>query len=244
MVSDIVGLALKGVSKLIDVLTKFLTNSLAISITDEQGNKKYLSLAFGSPIKINKNKEIGLVILGNVDQSVIQKIEKDIEAGIALTKHSILEKKFEKDIQKEKAEILEKKFEGYQPVYPEAFDFGRTIAFVIYKQKYMRKDIGSTTKVKGIKWEEENYNELVLAHEDKYNGIGYSSKISRKGKNWIIPMEAVKIWQHIRYYSGEEAEVLSKQLYEGMKADSKEIKKEVRKKIKEYIKQEESKKKN
>ena len=37
-------------------------------------------------------------------------------------------------------------------------------------------------------------------------------------KNWVVPIEAVHIWQHVKFYPGDEAERLAKELFGAFQA--------------------------
>lgn len=243
MVFEIASLVLKGAGALAGALANFMTKSFPISVTDDHGNKKYLALSFGTPIKIEKKKEIGLVVLGNVDDSIVKKIENDIEAGNAQGSFQLLSRNLERKIQKGKAQILENRYANYISFSEEVINYGTNKASQIYESKSLRGYIKQTSKAKGMKWDEDSYNSLVEAKEDKYDGIGYAIKFVDKGTNKIIPMELVKFWQHVRYYKGEKPEALATILYAAAISGDKSKIKATRKLIKEYIKEEEKKKK-
>ncbi|MBD3193274.1 MAG: hypothetical protein GF308_21750 [Candidatus Heimdallarchaeota archaeon] len=217
-----------------------LTNPIAVKVHDEKNNKKTVALMFSIPYKYKKEKEIGLIILGNISKLVIDRIEQDLAAGIAIGHFQIL-----CEIQKAKAKkdpeslyIKSFSYQEYEYAYKEVIEYGSGIGIAMYQQKYLRKAIKEITRVKDIIWAEKSKNKLVKVKEEDYNGspvISYWDKEAEE--NWVIPEEAINIWQHIRYFSGENIEELTTQLYGArIKEDKKTIKK-IGSLIEKYIKE-------
>lgn len=217
-----------------------LTNPISVKVHDEKNNQKTIALTFSGPYKYKKKKEIGLFILGNISKLIIERIEQDLAAGIAIGYFQILT-----EIQKSKAKkdpeslsIKSFSYQEYKYAYKEIIEYGSGIGIAIYQQKYLRKALKETTNIKDIIWAEDSKNELVRIKEKDYGGssvISYWDKESEE--NWVIPEEAVNIWQHTRYFSGENIGKLTAQLYDAREKGNKKIIKKIGDLIEKQIKE-------
>ncbi len=205
----------------------FITNPRSIRIQDESGNSRYLCMMFSKPNWMKNPNQISLVILGDVQDEIVKKIEDDLIAGIAMGHYFSLEQQREKKFKKENLKILENKFSNYNPVYNDVVKLGLAFGTGIYKAKYLRKEIMKTSNDKTIDWGEMFNNMQVKAKEKKYKGnsvIIFEEKYFKMSR-WVVPIEAVKIWQNIQLYSDDEAIELVTNLYNfQQKIDEKEIK--------------------
>ncbi|MHA2256054.1 MAG: hypothetical protein ACXAAM_08285, partial [Candidatus Heimdallarchaeaceae archaeon] len=118
--------------------------------------------------------------------------------------------------------------------------FGAVISQEIYQDRYVRKAIKSTTKIKGMNWYEDFNNMLPRLKAKKYSGtpvIKFYEKIVTQNE-WIIPIEAIRIWQHVRFYPGEEVTELANALKNAILINDGTEQKQITKDIESFIKKE------
>ena len=58
---------------------------------------------------------------------------------------------------------------------------------------------------------------------------------------WIIPIEIVKIWQHVKFYTGDDVQETADNLKNSILTDNKTEQKQIRNAIKIFIRNEEKK---
>ena len=203
-------------------LSNYIVNPVPLIVADQQGVAKNTAVLLTKSVQINRGDEIGLIIVGNLDEVSIQKFEQDLVAGIALGHYKNLQDHQKKKLKSENFKFISSKYADYQFTNKGAVEYGVLVAAIMKKASYMRKEIKKTSYAKGIKWDEDFNDSQVKAREDKYKGKGPVITYWEKGmmgeKNWIIPLEAVHIWQHVKSYSGDEAEKLAGELFGAFQA--------------------------
>jgi len=197
-------------------LSDYIMNPIPLVVTNQQGGTTHIVINFTKPNQINRVTQIGLVVLGNIDEQSVKQLEEDLTAAIALGNlHNLLEKNKGKD--PEKFKLHENVYSDYQVTNKGIEQTGLVLAKMIHKYTYLRKEIKKTCYAKGVKWNEEWEGFQVKAKADKYKGKGHVVKYFSKGLtgkgDFIIPLEVVRIWQHVRLYPGDEAEKLAKELF-------------------------------
>ena len=220
-------------------LKDYLTNPAPISVQD-----KDTAFMLAKPTKVDGRNQIGLVIIGDIDESIIPEIELDLTAGVAAGHIMGLERHRERKFKADNLVILENTYQEHEFKHREVGAFGAAIGQGISKEKYMRKEIMKTTKVKGMDWGE-SFNDMIpKVKAKKYSGtpiIKFYEKLVTKG-DWVIPIEAVRIWQHVKFYSGEEANELGITLKSAFQSNNEDELKQISKKIESYVKSEDKKK--
>ena len=206
---------------------------MTVEVHNEKDQKKRVCLVFTEPYDFEGKKQIGLVIIGNIFQAVVNQIEKDLTAGIAVGHFEIV-----CQIQQAKKDpqglyIKSFTYQEYAFAYKEVIQFGAGISVALYQQKSLRKKVKETANKESIFWFEKANKKLALAKEEEYSGTPVISFWEKEPEsiNWIVPSEAVKIWQHTIMVSNTEAEKLVEKLYEATQKGKK------LKKIEEEIRQ-------
>lgn len=218
-------------------LTDYMTNPGPVEVYDSQQQRKLVVLMFLKPKSIDRREQIGLIVVGDIDQESMREVEKDLIAGIAMGFQISLEKHKEAKLKSANLKFLENTYSNYEFRFQEVGAYGASIGMGIYQYKHMRKEMKKVVLIKGIKWDEDFNNFLVKIREDKYSGtpvIKFWEK-AIKENNWVIPSEVVKFWQYVNIYSENEAGELAENLYVAFKQnDTNEIK-SVGRKIESYI---------
>jgi hypothetical protein len=208
--------------KLSYALSDYIVNPVPLVVMDSQGVTKSVAVILTKPVKINRGEEIGLIIVGNLDEASIKKFEEDLVAGIALGHYKNLQDHQKSKLKSDNFKFISSKYADYQFTHKGAVEYGVLVAAIMKKASYMRKEIKKTSYAKAIKWDEDFNDSQVKAREDKYKGKGAVITYWEKGmmgeKNWIVPLEAVHIWQHVKTYPGDEAERLANELYAAFQA--------------------------
>jgi len=246
MVGKLIGLAIGGIAKIATALANFMSDPMPIIVHDNMNNEKHVAICVTTPHKIEKQKIIGLVLVGNIDENIANIIDRDLEAGIAHGDHLLLVSMNKTQMEKGKFQMKEFPFADYQFTYNEVKDFGLVLSMLKYKYKTAREYIKSVTNAKNIKFDEEDSDRFIRAKADKYVG-DYVLKYWEKGlfgeSEWVIPGEGVKFWQHIYQFNDPDTIPLAKELFDSYsykKIDkSKESQKRfdnAQKSLKEYIK--------
>ncbi|MHA1218092.1 MAG: hypothetical protein ACTSO5_05335 [Candidatus Heimdallarchaeaceae archaeon] len=198
-------------------LSDYIMNPIPIAVKNQQGATVNIAINFTKPTQVNRVTQIGLIVIGNLDESSIQQLEQDLTAAIALGHLNNLLEKHKGKTDTDKFKLQQNSFSDYQLTNQGIAQLGVVLAKMIKKFTYLRKEIKKTSFAKGVKWNEDFDDFQVKAKEDKYKGKGSVIKYWAKGimgqANWIIPLEAVQIWQHVRTYPGQEAEKLAQELY-------------------------------
>jgi len=197
-------------------LSDYLMNPIPLALSNQQGGTTNIVINFTKPNQINRVTQIGLIVLGNIDEPSIKQLEEDLTVAIALGNlHNLLEKNKGKDA--EKFKLLENIYSDYQLNNKGIEQVGLVLAKMIHQYTHLRKEIKKTCYAKGVKWNEDWEGFQVKAKADKYKGKGHTIKYFSKGLtgkgDFIIPLEVVQIWQHVRLYPGDEAENLANELY-------------------------------
>jgi hypothetical protein len=184
-------------------LKDFMINPIPVKVKDYQ-----IILLISRPTKYEGKNQIGLVLVGNLDEQLIPEIEEDLTAGIAAGHFWGVERSKELKFKADNLKILSNAYENYQFKYEEIGQLGATIGKGIYESKDIRKDLKKVIKVKGINWYEDSDNMLARVKLKNYHGnavITYWEKMMTQNE-WAIPFEATRIWHHIRLYPGDEAQ--------------------------------------
>jgi len=207
--------------------SNFLTNPIPCKVHDENKEQKYVSLMFTKPFEREGTKVIGLLVLGAATPVVLEQIEKDVIAGVSYG-HLVKIQEIQQAKKDPKALFIKSfLYQGYSYAYKDVIEYATGIGIAIFQQKYLRQAIKEVADVPEIIWNEQEDNFLVRAKADEYNSqevIAYWEKDKKGDENWVIPGEAAKFWTLVLHYSGEEAEKLSKKLYEAFKiSDQKKI---------------------
>ena len=219
-------------------LKDYLTNPAPIKIQE-----KDTIFMLAKPTKVEGRNQIGLVVIGDIDESVIPEIELDLTAGVAAGHIMHLEQQRERKFKAENLRILGNAYQEHDFKNREVGAFGAAIGQGISKEKYMRKEIMKTAKVKGMDWGE-SFNDMVpKVKAKKYSGtpvIEFYEKLVTKG-DWVIPIEAVRIWQHVKFYPGEEANELASTLKSASQSNNEDELKQISKRIESFVKSEDKK---
>ena len=203
--------------KLSYALSDYIVLPAPLMIKDSQGITQNIAVLMTKPADINRGKEIGLIIVGNLDEASIKKFEQDLVAAIAMGHYRNLQEHQKSKLKSENFRFISNKFADYQFSDKGTTEYGILVARIMKEASYMRKEIKKTSYAKSIKWDEDFNNSQVKAREDKYKGKGAVITYWEKGimgdKNWIVPLEAVHIWQHVKHYPGDEAKRLASDLF-------------------------------
>ncbi len=197
-------------------LSDYIMNPVPLAVRNQEGRTVNIAINFTKPNQVNRVTQIGLVILGNLDEPSINQFEKDLTAAIALgNMNNLLEK--HKGTDTDKFKLQENFYSDYE--LSEGIKLiGKLLAKMIHQHTYLRKEIKKTCYAKGVKWNEDWEGFQVKAKADKYKGKGHVIKYWAKGitgkGDYVIPLEVVQIWQHVRLYPGDEAEKLAKDLFD------------------------------
>ncbi|MCG3227291.1 MAG: hypothetical protein H7645_10245 [Candidatus Heimdallarchaeota archaeon] len=224
--------------KIAYALKKYLTNFAPVKIQD-----KNTIFFLTKPKRIEGKKQIVLVIIGDFDESIISEIESDLTAGIAEGWMITLEKMQEVKFKADNLQVLENAYQDYEFKHKEVGVFGTAISREIYEDRYVRKALKSTTKIKGMNWYEDFNNMFPRLKAKKFTGkpvIKFYEKLVTKNE-WIIPIEAVRIWQHVKHYTGKEVTELANELEKAILTNDETKEKQITKDIESFIKREDSK---
>ena len=219
-------------------LKNYLTNFAPVKI-----HGKNTIFFISKPIRIEGKKQLVLVIIGDFDESIIPEIEEDLTAGVAEGWIMNLEKHQEVKFKAKNLQILENAYQEHEFKHREVGAFGVGVSQEIYEDRYVRKAIKSTTKIKGMNWYEDFNNMLPRLKAKKYSGtpvIKFDEKIVTQNE-WIIPIEAVRIWQHVQFYTGEEVTEQANALKNAILTNDKTEQKQITKDIESFIKREDMK---
>ncbi|NHJ49377.1 MAG: hypothetical protein FK733_16425 [Asgard group archaeon] len=190
----------------------FLTNPVPLEIHDENNDKKKIALTFSKPI----NDQINLIVVGKVSDAVLERINMDLSAGIAM---GFLNRMNEIN-QKEPESIFVKSFfyQEYGYAYKEIIEYGIGISIIIMDQQYMREAIASVVDVDSIEWAVKEKTAIVRAKEEDYKqDIAITFYEKETDENWAVPWQAVKIWQNLLYNDSNTGEELVKDLAKAFK---------------------------
>jgi hypothetical protein len=190
----------------------FLTNPVPLEIYDEKDVKKKIALTFSKPI----NDQINLIVVGKVSDAVLERINMDLSAGIAM---GFLNRMNEIN-QKKPESIFVKNFfyQEYGYAYKEVIEYGIGIAIIIMDQPYMREAISTVVDVESIDWAVKEKTHIVRAKEADYKqdvAIAFWEK--ETDENWVVPWQAVKIWQNLLYNDSDTGEDLVNDLAKAYK---------------------------
>ncbi|MHA1185569.1 MAG: hypothetical protein ACTSXA_05140 [Candidatus Heimdallarchaeota archaeon] len=217
MVFNLIGIGIDLLSLLADALTKYITESMPLKITDDMGKEKYVTLTLTAPHKVDKIKVIGLIIFGDIDETLVNRIEENLITGIARGTNLILEtvnKKYAEDGYYEHKEF---KMGSNQIIYPEIKEFGTEIAELVYKDKEIRAKIKQVVKLKNMKWNTESDKMLANIKAEKFQGE-YVIKYWEKGlfgeTDWVIPYEVIKFWQKVYPFTDPDTNDIAKEIYD------------------------------
>ena len=243
MVFKIIGAGLSAVGKVAGALSKFETKPYSMLIKDDKDNDNYLTILVTTPHKVDGQKVMALVVVGDIDDQTFTSMENDIIVGAAFGNHAILLNKKKKDIEKGKLKILENTVENQTVKNENAERFGNMLALLVYESKYLRKDIKSVADAKGFKFDEEADEAMIRVSADNYFGK-YYIKYWEKGmfgeNTWVVPEAGVKFWQKVYHFGGEEASILSKNLYNAKLSRDKKMISSAQNAIKDFLKAQES----
>ena len=227
-------------SRISYALKNFLIDPTPIKI---QGKNTIFFLT--KPKRIQRRKQIGLVIIGDFDETILPEIELDLIAGVA--SGHILNLEYYKNL-KFKAKnfrIMENIYGEHEFKHKEIKKFGETIGQEIYKNRYMRKALKKTTKVKKMNWYEGFNDQLPrLKFYDCLTTpviIFWEKMVTHK--EWVIPIEAVRIWQYMKFYSGEGVQEMADDLKNAILTDNKTEQKGLNNLINAFVNSEEKKRK-
>ncbi|MHA1211705.1 MAG: hypothetical protein ACTSSH_04510 [Candidatus Heimdallarchaeota archaeon] len=252
MVFKLIGLGLDAVLALAGALTKYITKPMPLKITDDFGREKYFTITFTTPHKVDKVKVIGLVLVGNIDETLVKRIEQDLIVEIAKTTNMLLEEIMKKKVEKGKYQHKGFKMENSQIEHPYIEEFAANFVVLMFQDKEIRAYVKQVVKLKGMKWSEETDNMLANIKAEKYQGE-YVIKYWEKGlfgeNDWIIPYEAIKIWQKVYPFTDPDTIDIAKELYDSYHLKKANNTKENRKRfseaqnlMKQYIKDKSKKK--
>lgn len=197
---------------------EFLIKPFSTIVHDENDRKKTVCLAVGLD---NQNKDqttICLLVLGNISDLVLDRLEKDLLAGVAIGHFQIL-----CAIQQEKAKkdpqgffIKSFAYQEYDYAYPEIIQSGAAIGVTLFQEKYLREVVRKAVNMENIDWGEKAKKHLLRIKEEEYSGepiIAYWEK-EPLSMNWIVPLEVTKLWQNVQVFNNEQAEELAIKFHE------------------------------
>lgn len=193
---------------------EFLIKPFSASVHDEHDSKEIVCLALALD---NEKKNISLIILGKFSDPVLERLEQDLLAGIAIGHFQLLI-----NIQQEKAKkdpqglfIKSFAYQEYEYAYQEIIQSGVAIAVTLFQEKILREEIMRATDTKNINWGEKEKKYLIRIKEEEYSGepvIAFWEK-EPVSTNWNIPFESTKIWQSTQVFNTEKAEELATEHY-------------------------------
>ncbi|MFW9925037.1 MAG: hypothetical protein ACFFDW_17315, partial [Candidatus Thorarchaeota archaeon] len=164
-----------------------------------------------------EKKTISLIILGKFSEPVLERLQQDLIAGIAIGHFQLL-----CNIQQEKAKkdpqglfIKSFAYQEYDYAYLEIIQSGAAIGVTLFQEKILREEVMRATETKNINWGEKEKKYLIRVNEEEYSGepiIAYWEK-EPISMNWIVPLEATKIWQNVQVFNTDEAEELATKHY-------------------------------
>ncbi|NHK32482.1 MAG: hypothetical protein FK730_14105 [Asgard group archaeon] len=194
----------------------FLTNPIPLKVYDENEEEGLVALTFSKPI----NKQISLIIVGKITDAVIERIDMDLTVGISLGYLNHLNDKNQKD--PKSVFIKSFLFQEYGFAYKEVIEYGIGIGIACMNNIYIREALSSVISNDAIDWALESKFSLVKAKEGEYDGdvvLAFWEK--ENDGNWVIPSEAVKIWQNILYNDTDAGEKLVNELHKAFKKNKK-----------------------
>lgn len=191
---------------------KFLSNPIPLKVYNENNEERLVAITFSKPI----NQQISLIIVGKITDAVIEQIDKDLLIGIGLGYLNYFNEKNHKN--PESVFIKSFLFQEASYAYKEVIEFGIGICIALINNKYIREALSSIITDDAIDWALKLKSSIVTAKESAYKGdvvLAFWDKESNE--NWVIPAEAVKIWQNILYNDSDKGEKLVSELYKAFK---------------------------
>jgi hypothetical protein len=226
--------------KIVYALKKYLTSPAPVKI---HGKNTIFMLT--KPKRVEGKTQIGLILIGDFEESLIPEIEEDLTAGVATGYIMNLEQHQNLKFKADNLRIQNFAYQDYEFKHQEVGTFGAVVGQEIYKDRYMRKALKKTTKLKGVNWYDEFNDMLPRLKAKKYSGtpiIEYWEKMVTQN-DWVIPIEVVRIWNYVNFYTGTEVQELANSLKNSILTEDESEFNKISKTIESFVKSEDKKRK-